>query len=194
VSEIGVIGDIHGHAAPLQSLLDQIDGLVDRIVFLGDYVDRGPDSAQVIDVLLAAAESQPCIFLEGNHDAAFRAALHGDLDRFLLLGGAATVRSYVEPPYGDVEGEFLRAVPEPHQVFLNQLKHQYETEELLIAHVLPDPDGTSRFRIGGHAPQMWSIPAIGDDHAYVDTGCGTLDQGTLTCLFWPSLSWRSVPV
>jgi calcineurin-like phosphoesterase family protein len=194
VSETGIIGDIHGHPGPLRSLLDRIDGLVNTMVFLGDYVDRGPDSAQVIDTLLEAADSHSCVFLEGNHDAAFRAALHGDLDRFLLVGGAATVRSYVSPPYRDVERALVHAVPEPHQAFLHQLRPRYETNDLLVGHRLPEADGTSRFRIGGHAPQLCSVPTIGDDYAYVDTGCGTLDQGMLTCLLWPSLSWRAVPV
>lgn len=194
MSEIGIIGDIHAHPGPLRSLLDDIDGLVDTIVFLGDYVDRGPDSAEVIDILLAVAASHSCAFLEGNHDAAFRAALHGEFDRFLLLGGAATVRSYVSPPYGNVEREFVRAVPDPHQTFLDQLAPRYETAELLVGHVLPDADGTGRFRIGGHAPQRGSVPTIGNDYAHVDTGCGTLDHGVLTCLLWPSLNWRSVPV
>ena len=194
MSEIGIIGDIHGHVGPLRSLLEYIDDLVDTVVFLGDYVDRGPDSAQVIDTLLEAAKSHSCIFLEGNHDRAFRAALHGEFDRFLLLGGAATVRSYVSPPYGDIAREFTHAVPEPHHAFLHQLALQYETAELIVGHVLPEADGTGRFRIGGHAPQLSSVPTIGEDYAHVDTGCGTLDPGMLTCLLWPSLSWRAVPV
>lgn len=194
MSQIGIIGDIHGRPGPIRSLLDHIDGLVDTIVFLGDYVDRGPDSAQVIDFLLEAADSHSCVFLEGNHDAAFRAALHGEFDRFLLLGGAATVRSYVSPPYGNVEREFVHAVPGPHRAFLHQLEPRYESADLLVGHVLPDADGTGRFRIGGHAPQLSSVPTIGEDYAYADTGCGTLDQGMLTCLLWPSLSWRAVPV
>jgi serine/threonine protein phosphatase 1 len=194
VTQIGIVGDIHGHPAPLRSLLDQIDGLVDTIVFLGDYVDRGHDSAQVIDILLEAAKSHSCVFLEGNHDAAFRAALDGGFDRFLLLGGAATVGSYVSPPYRNVEREFVHAVPQSHRSFLHQLGSRYETADLLVGHVLPEADGTSRFRIGGHAPQLRSVPTIGSDYAYVDTGCGTLDEGMLTCLLWPSLSWRAVPV
>lgn len=194
MTEIGIIGDIHGHPGPLRSVLDQIDGLVEMIVFLGDYVNRGPCSSEVIDILLEAANSHSCVFLEGNHDAAFRAALHGEFDRFLLLGGAATVRSYLSPPFGDVEREFVHSVPEPHQAFLHQLRPRYETEDLLVSHVLPDVDGTGRYRIGGHAPQVCPVPTIGDGYAYVDTGCGTLDQGTLTCLLWPSLDSRAVPV
>jgi hypothetical protein len=194
VSEIGIVGDIHGHPGPLLSLLEQVDDLVDIIVFLGDYIDRGPGSAQVIDLLLEAADSHSCVFLEGNHDTAFRAALRGEFDPFLALGGAATVRSYLNPPYGDVEREFVHAVPKPHQAFLDQLEPRYETAELLAGHVLPEADGTGRFRVGGHAPQLGSVPTIRDDYAFVDTGCGTLDRGMLTCLLWPSLTWRAVAV
>lgn len=193
MNEIGVVGDIHGHPYALVNLLEEIDGLVDTIVFLGDYVDRGPGSAQVLDVLLDAAGRLCCVFLEGNHDAAFRAALNGEFDAFLSLGGAATVRSYVTPPYRDVEREFVDAVPASHREFLEVLVPCHETQELLVGHALPDADGSGRFRVGGHAPQFGSVPTIGDDYAYVDTGCGTLEQGMLTCLLWPSRTWRSVP-
>lgn len=192
MNEIGIVGDIHGHPDELVALLTEIDGLVETIVLLGDYVDRGPGSAQVIDVLLEAAQRIRCVFLEGNHDVAFRAALNGEFDAFLALGGAATVRSYVTPPYRDVEREFVDAVPSRHIAFLDHLVPRYETSELVVSHVLPDVDGTGRFRVGGHAPQRGSVPTIEDDYAYVDTGCGTLEQGTLTCLLWPSRTWRSV--
>lgn len=193
MTKIGVVGDIHGLPGPLLALLERIDTRVEMIVFLGDYVDRGPGAADVIEILLATAETRPCVFLEGNHDAAFRTALRGEFDRYLALGGAATVRSYISPPYQDVASEWRRSVPASHRTFLDELVPTFKTSELLIGHVLPEEDGTGRFRIGGHSPQLAAVPSIGTDHAYVDTGCGTLDDGMLTCLYWPSLTWDAVP-
>jgi len=193
VSEIAIVGDVHGHPGPLTALLEVLVGQADLFVFLGDYVDRGPGSAEVIEVLLELADQVPCAFLAGNHDNAFRRALGGEFDRFLALGGAATVRSYVEPPYQDVEREFISAVPPSHRAFLEGLAPRFENSELVVEHMLPQDDGTNRFRVGGHAPQTGSVPFVGEDYACIDTGCGTLPRGTLTGFLWPSRSWRSVP-
>jgi len=64
------IGDIHGHRLKLETLLDTIQPTSDdQLVFLGDYVDRGPDSRGVIDKLLSFQEEFPhTVFLRGNHE------------------------------------------------------------------------------------------------------------------------------
>jgi len=69
------VGDIHGAAELVDQVLRKIDedrGLhpVERTleIFLGDYIDRGPDSRGAIDRLIARAEERPCIFLLGNHE------------------------------------------------------------------------------------------------------------------------------
>ncbi len=66
------IGDLHGEVTLLQRLLTSLPlGADDTLVFLGDYVDRGEDSLATIDALQALAAQQRCIFLRGNHDAAW---------------------------------------------------------------------------------------------------------------------------
>lgn len=192
--EIGIVGDIHGEATALRDLLARVGDAVDQLVFVGDYVNRGRGSAQVLEQLVAEAGRRPCHFLEGNHDASFRRALEGEFDAFLTMGGASTVRSYVDPPFADVKREFLDAVPPSHREFLDRLQPRYEAPDLVVAHALPSADFSHRFRVGGHAPQMRSAPTLGEDFAYIDTGCGTLDGGQLTCLMWPSLVWESVAV
>jgi len=194
VNELGIIGDIHGHVGTLSQLLDVVANQAGTLVFLGDYVNRGPESAQVIDLLLDLRDRTPCVFIEGNHDLAFRAALTGGFDEFLAMGGAATVRSYVDPPFEDVTTEFLEAVPESHRSFLEQLVPGFEDSEVVVAHSMPDRDGSGRFRIGGHVPQTELAPIFGPGHACVDTGCGTIPDGVLTCMLWPSRRWVSVPV
>jgi serine/threonine protein phosphatase 1 len=72
MGKIYCIGDIHGELAKLNTLLDKLDiQSTDTIVFLGDYVDRGPDSYGVIERLIKLREECSCIFLCGNHDQMF---------------------------------------------------------------------------------------------------------------------------
>eukprot|EP01035_Chromulina_nebulosa_P009772 gene9772-13185_t len=75
---IYAIADIHGRSDLLQQLFTVIDVDLQRSrperaiqVFLGDYVDRGPDSRGVLDLLIARSQSHECIFLKGNHEAFF---------------------------------------------------------------------------------------------------------------------------
>ena len=103
---IYAIGDVHGRYDLLKLLLDAIGAHSSalgtpetlHIVFLGDLVDRGPDSARVVD-LVAGLESDTdqVIALMGNHEEAMLKALDGDLmilQKWLTVGGAETVRSY----------------------------------------------------------------------------------------------------
>src|SRR5262245_64530946 len=91
------VGDIHGCVDELAVMLDTISPAPgDTIVFLGDYVDRGPSSRDVIDRLIELRDSGPCrtVFLRGNHEDMFLAFLgergrHGDA--FLFNGGGVGV-------------------------------------------------------------------------------------------------------
>ena len=92
------IGDLHGNLAPLELLWSTIAPQPeDRVVFIGDYVDRGPDSKGVIDFCLDLAEELDVTFLSGNHEEKFQLAR---IDRTELAhwleawGGGATLESY----------------------------------------------------------------------------------------------------
>ncbi|SEA16226.1 serine/threonine protein phosphatase 1 [Desulfuromusa kysingii] len=71
------IGDIHGHLSKLDHLLSQVQPTdQDQLVFLGDYIDRGPQSKQVIDALIDLQMEYPkTVFLRGNHEQLFLDAL-----------------------------------------------------------------------------------------------------------------------
>jgi len=109
------VGDIHGRAELLRRLLERIEPFrspATRLVFLGDYIDRGPDSRGVVDILLALRDewSGPVHCLEGNHEEWFRESLedphqHGWL---LAMEGLATVRSYAP----ELAPEFAEALRE----------------------------------------------------------------------------------
>ncbi|MEE2690909.1 MAG: metallophosphoesterase family protein [Pseudomonadota bacterium] len=128
------VGDIHGCAGQLDALLKLIEeepaaAVEKRLIFLGDYVDRGPDSRSVIDRLVALAETQPqTVFLKGNHEAAMLDFLDApDAEAaWLGWGGAETLQSYGvsqifsrEPHL--VAEEFADRLPAPHRRFLDGL-------------------------------------------------------------------------
>jgi serine/threonine protein phosphatase 1 len=95
------VGDIHGELALLDELLAKLElGDGDRLVFLGDYVDRGPDAHGVVERLLGVRERVPCTFLLGNHESmfldflGFRDERYFGGDAFLSNGGDRTLASY----------------------------------------------------------------------------------------------------
>ncbi|MFW2541713.1 metallophosphoesterase [Primorskyibacter sp. 2E107] len=111
MTRLYAIGDIHGQKSMLEeqlALIDKDGGTAAPVVFLGDYVDRGPDSKGVIDLFLQGlAEGRDWIFLKGNHDRLFERFLdtgqtHDDMilsgKRWLHpnLGGLATLGSYID--------------------------------------------------------------------------------------------------
>jgi serine/threonine protein phosphatase 1 len=93
------IGDIHGCLEPLQALVAQLPPR-EELVFLGDYVDRGPQSAQVIDYLQWLSLERPCRLLTGNHEAMMAAACEDpeEISIWLFNGGDATLASYGQSP------------------------------------------------------------------------------------------------
>ncbi|OUS38087.1 serine/threonine protein phosphatase [Rhodobacterales bacterium 56_14_T64] len=157
---IYAIGDIHGQREMLVAALQRIeaDGGPDaRIVFLGDYTDRGPDSRGVIDLLQKGqAEGRNWVTLLGNHDRMFSMFLedYPRTDSQLLvgydwlhprIGGVETLASYgVEIVDGDrtneVHSRACAAVPQPHLDFLATLPSHHQEGELLFVHAGIRPD------------------------------------------------------
>ncbi len=136
------IGDIHGCPDELGAMLRRIaprEG--DTVVFVGDYVDRGPSARDVVEQLLEF-ERGPAevVFLKGNHEDMMLSFLglpghYGD--SFLFNGGAATLDSY-----GVSESNLESAVdylPEQHLKFLRKLSTSYLRPPYLFVHagVLP---------------------------------------------------------
>lgn len=81
-----VIADIHGCAVTLSTLLDRLDLTdKDQLFFLGDYVNKGPSSASVLDMLITLSQKYQCHFLLGNHDLMLLKYLEGDNSQEKLL-------------------------------------------------------------------------------------------------------------
>jgi serine/threonine protein phosphatase 1 len=141
------IGDVHGRL----DLLRQLEAAIvadaagrsseKALVMLGDYVDRGPESAGVIDHLLSpppAGFTRYC--LAGNHDLAMKAFLTDPARNWdwLDLGGDATLASYDIPPPRQPDRQLKHAlaahIPYEHQAFLNGLAIALETPQWIFVH------------------------------------------------------------
>jgi serine/threonine protein phosphatase 1 len=145
------VGDVHGQLHLLDDILSRIDA--DRQanpadssveVFLGDYVDRGPDSAGVIDRLIGRAEeaNHPCIFLCGNHEVYVTSFLSDPaiLPEWLHNGGMTTLASYgvdaMAPPQDEhaIQEAFRAAFPERHRAFLAGLDLMHRIGDVVFVH------------------------------------------------------------
>lgn len=141
------IGDIHGAASLLEQLLEKIDadagGLDDaQLIFLGDYVDRGPDSKGVINRLIQLGADYPqTVFLKGNHEAVMQDFLNDpdEMLEWLEWGGDETLRSYgvsgaLAKSGDDLAAELARAMPETHFQFLRHLQLTHTAGDYLFVH------------------------------------------------------------
>lgn len=145
------IGDIHGELDQLNRLLYTVAPTDnDRLVFLGDYIDRGKNSKGVIDRLIRFREDFPdSVFIRGNHDqmlldalvedgvitghrlrdqsTAYRAgASESDIEIFLFNGGKETLRSY--------QTAHLIDVPREHIAFLQSTCLWWRFEHFVFVH------------------------------------------------------------
>ena len=135
-----VVGDIHGCLAELTRLLDALPlKPEDKLIFQGDYVDRGPDSKEVVSYLLELQDraNQEMIFLKGNHEDMLMAYLglqgkHGDM--FLVNGGWATLVSYGITERNSDPKALLSRIPDSHLEFFKRLKIYHIIEPFLCVH------------------------------------------------------------
>lgn len=190
--EIAFVGDVHGNLDALQGLWSALSTLqISHAVFLGDYVNKGDRSREVLEYLGGLVETGTVTLLRGNHDAEMLLAVEsGNLTSFLKMGGAVTVRSYVGGPVGaDVWAEFARAVPAKHLILLRSMSTEYEIPGLIARHE-PWKELKKEFLVSAHR-QVGSVPSITQSSAYLDTGCGDR-SGRLTAFLWPSRDYVQV--
>lgn len=146
------IGDIHGRLDLLEGLLERVrrddqtrGGPQGELIFLGDLVDRGPDSAQVIERLMTLRDERPGTrFLLGNHEEVFLAALGGEMKALRLfhrIGGAETIFSYGITPHDYAAAGFdelsrmlAAAVPESHRAFLESFEDLIVEGDYVFVH------------------------------------------------------------
>jgi len=194
------IGDIHGCLAAFNDLLNWVRPTPeDVLIALGDFVDRGPDTAGVLERLLDLKTSLALICLRGNHEEMMVAARRGgrsDLKMWLGVGGQQGLNSYGV-------NATLQDVPREHWDFLeNGLVDYHETERFLFTHAtvlsdLPMAEqpayalrweflpGAMRHHSGkmvvcGHSSQKPGLPKVIPGAVCIDT-CAH-GGGWLTCL------------
>jgi Calcineurin-like phosphoesterase len=134
--KIFAVGDIHGCYDKLAAMMkvlpwDKDSG--DLLLFIGDYIDRGPKSAEVVDYLVKLRDKGgDFVFLRGNHEKMLLDYYIHQKDQMLYVanGGAETIASYVEGAIG--RKAFV--LPEDHLEFLLALKPYYETEDYIFVH------------------------------------------------------------
>jgi serine/threonine protein phosphatase 1 len=131
---IFAIGDIHGRADLLDTLHAAVDAARSQLsgrvleVYLGDYVDRGPYSAETIELLLSRERHRELILLRGNHEAMLQQFLDADLELrdWARFGGLQTLLSYgVQPSQwrtpADCRAQLRAVIPPAHSTFLRTL-------------------------------------------------------------------------
>lgn len=153
------IGDVHGRADLLARMLEKleqefraVDAAAPLLVFLGDYVDRGPDSREVIDLLVSGRpEGFERRFVKGNHEAAMLAFLDDPVagKAWLDHGGLETLASYGVrplPTQGSGSVEIKRAgqalserLPAAHRRFLENLERYIVLSDYCFVHAGVDP-------------------------------------------------------
>jgi serine/threonine protein phosphatase 1 len=156
---IYAVGDIHGRLDLLDELLEMIaaddsarTSADTVIIFLGDLVDRGPDSAGVVERLRQLAETDTRLrFLTGNHEEVFyhtmRSAGEEGLKFFCRIGGRETILSYGIPEsdynamdYPELKAALVDLIPESHLSFLAGFEDMIEIGDYLFVHAGIRPD------------------------------------------------------
>jgi serine/threonine protein phosphatase 1 len=190
------IGDIHGCFDKLKSLLAACDAFRGsqsaRFIFLGDYVDRGPRSKDVLDLLIKAGgeRDRDFVCLRGNHEEILlRAADKNRSDRDLMTwwgnGGEQTLESYGVDDPSDLPAEHLdwmRSLPlhtrDCHRLFVHAgirpgitLASQSDEDLLWIREpFLSSADNHGALVVHGHTPTLARKPDLRPNRVNIDTG------------------------
>ena len=127
------IGDVHGCFDALVALLQQTRPKPDdRLVFLGDYVDRGPDTRRLIEWLINEKARQEIVTLRGNHEIMMMESRqnHPLCQNWLSYGGLATLESYGWRG----EENWPALIPDSHWQFFEKTQPWLETEKFIFVH------------------------------------------------------------
>ncbi len=192
------IGDIHGCYTSLTTLWDYVKpSHEDHLIFLGDYVDRGPKSKQVVDFLIEKSKTYKLTFLTGNHEEKLLLARYNELEYAQWIDiwdATATMDSY--------ETQDISEIPAAHWDFFRKNLPYFETETHIFVHANLEPDiplaeqqpftlihkklGIQQPHISGktvicgHTAQKNHLPKNLGHTICIDTDAGR--DGWLTCL------------
>jgi serine/threonine protein phosphatase 1 len=197
VRRIFAVGDVHGCDVALETLLERIQLTPqDRLIFLGDAIDRGPDSRRVVELILEVGSSCRMDFVMGNHEQMLLDSLENPAvaNSWLGWGGAETLDSYG----GDFDD-----IPEEHLDFFADALPYVETDADICVHANLEPGVPLEEQTGdwlrwqkisgrelphesgkrivcGHTPMPGDIPHTLEGWVMIDTGA--YKGGFLTAL------------
>lgn len=153
------IGNVHGRLDLLRRLLHIIEDDIAKasgeeysIIFLGDYIDRGPDSCGVVEYLTSlSVNGATCRFLMGNHESfMINLMTYGStaIDVWFQNGGRETLASYginISQRDSELDGSSIgkalkEAVPEHHKQFLESLHYSWQIGDIFFAHAGVNPN------------------------------------------------------
>ena len=197
MSRFIAITDIHGELNKLNNLVAKIDlRSDDTFVFMGDYIDRGKHSKEVVERIIEIGKKYRTVCLIGSHEYALLHAKHDEYYNYLFwnYGGPETVKSY---------GGRFENILNIHGDFFRNLKYYYLTDNYLFVHAGINPNikleeqdetdfvyirsafyrnihGLSQKIIFGHTD--FSTPFIQPDKIGIDLGCGKYKDAKLCAL------------
>jgi len=211
------IGDVHGCLNELKALIKKIDAHEKtapspshKIIFLGDYVDRGPANCEVIDFMCSLSKSnRDCVFLKGNHDQRFEDFCQNPNqygEEFMRWGGGPTLRDYGVVPhpgesYASMAERLNGNMPACHIGFIKNLEFFYSIGDYYFCHagIRPGvrlaeqspsdlmwirnefiPHAYLYEKIIIHGHTMCDEPEVMPNRINIDTGC--YQSGMLTAL------------
>jgi serine/threonine protein phosphatase 1 len=215
MERLAIIGDVHGSASCLATAVDWLsENWTGRIVFVGDYINRGPESKSVMDMLCRCrnAWGTRLNLLLGNHDASLLNFLKtGHRTAFVRHGGLQTMQSYLGAyPAVDPFDQFRRTFPGEHRSLLNAMELFYEDEDVLVSHAGYNPASPGSrsiadivfgphaelFASPGHTPpplvvcghyvQRSKSAFVSTNFICIDTGCGSIAGAPLTLIELPA--------
>lgn len=207
-SRLIAVGDIHGQFDMLQELMGKIDPSDrDFFVFIGDYIDRGKKSREVVDYLINFKKEYRSVFLRGNHEDMLLDLLGLDEEAIYGLyyegnGGIFTALSYGD--VGSTVADLGHLIPQEHLEFIKDTKIFFETDHYYFAHggVMPGvpfgeqkrevliwirhqfinyPTGLGKIVVFGHSPQRRVLITV--DKIGIDTGAGYFKKLSAIDLF-----------
>jgi len=209
-TRIYAIGDVHGCADQLKALHELIRADLKKnptsgaaLVHLGDFIDRGPDSAGAIEAVMAF-EACPVVNLRGNHEDTLLAALDGDSPSatdWMYYGGGQALASWGMDPFAP-RTSWAEGIPAAHLAFLRGLRMHHRVGPYLFVHAgirpgIPfeeqTPEDLLRIRgafldseadhglvvVHGHTPVREREPDLRENRINLDTGA--VFGGPLTC-------------
>lgn len=154
-----VIGDVHGCFNTLRIMVEEqiIATRNDSLYFVGDLIDRGPGSREVLDYLMQLKSQHYHVYcVRGNHEDMFLNALNDKnmLQNWIRNGASETLRSFEIPDISVFTGDFLHLIPDPYIDFLKGFPYYYDLEDYIIVHAGLNFDSPDIF--GDEHAMLWS--------------------------------------